>query len=129
GCRLGRVRAVHHRLQHARRVARRPPLASAVPGSADHVLRARAAAAALLLHRLAFRAAGEGDDDRYQYAVGLVARLPPPAPRELRVAPRAAAADAGDQLALRPAHDRALHRVRAADRAGRAQERAAAGPG
>ena len=124
GRRLGRLRPVHHRVQHPGRAPRRPPCSPPISGGAHHVLRARAAAAAQLLHRLAFRAAGEGDDDRHQHAVGLVARILPRALRQPGIARRAAADDAVHQLALRPAADRAVRDLRGVDRArGRAAAR------
>ena len=53
---------------------------------------------------------------------GTVAVVLPRTLRELRLAARAAAADAVRELALRLAADRAVRRVRDADRAGRQQE-------
>src|SRR5262249_37965500 len=101
GGRGGPLRPLQHHLQHACGVARGPPVAPPVSGGAHHVLRTRAAAAAELSHRLAFRAAGEGDDHRHEYAVGALARLLPRALRQFRIAHRPAAADPVHQLALR----------------------------
>src|SRR5262249_42658328 len=70
GGRVGQLRALHHHLQHVCGAACGPTVAPPVSGGAHHVLRTRAAAAAELSHRLAFRAAGEGDDHRHEYAVG-----------------------------------------------------------
>ncbi len=126
GRRLGRFRALHHRLQHACGAPCRPSSAPPVSGGADDVLRTRAAIAAELSHRLAFRAPREGDAHRHEYAVGALALLLPRTLRQFRLAHRPAAADAFHQLALWTVADPPVRRVWRGDRTGRAQERNAA---
>ena len=79
--------------------------------------------------RRAFRPPGEGDGHRHQHAVEPVAGVLPRALRQHRLAPRAAAGHAVRQLALRPAADRAVLRVRGADLLHHFAERKAAGQG
>src|SRR5262249_56979563 len=106
-----RLRALHHPLQHACGAACRSPGTPPVPGGAYHVLRTRAPAAVELPHRRAFGAAGEGDDDRDEYTVGLVARILSRALRQLHIAHRAAAAHAFHQLARRAVAHAAVGRL------------------
>ena len=121
--RLGRFRAVHHRLRRAGRAARRPARAPPPAGRADQLFRARAAASALLSRRHAFGPADEGDAHRHRRAVGAVAVVLPRALRGLRLAVRAAAAVAVHQLAARdPAADACAWSSRA-DRARHPQDR------
>ena len=111
-CRLGRLRAFHHRLRHADRSLRRPPRASPPPRRADRLFRARAAASAHLSRQHPFRPADEGDAAGHRRTVGAVGRVLPRSPLVVHLAARPAADLALYQLAARFAADRAVRRFR-----------------
>ena len=68
--RLGRLRAVHHRMQRAGRAACRPARAPPQAGRAHDVFRAPAAASALVPRRHPFGPAAESDAHRRRRALG-----------------------------------------------------------
>ena len=118
--RLGRVRAVHHRRRHGDRLVRRPAGAPAPQPGAGGLFRARAAAAAGLSHRRAFRPADEDHAVGHRHAVVAVGLVLPRAFRRLRLHRALAAGDARAELAAGAAADRAVRRLHRADRAGHA---------
>ena len=94
----------------AGRLVRRPARAPAPQHGAGGLFRARAAIAARLSCRRAFRPADESHAHRHRHAVVAVAVVLPRAFRRLRLHRRAAAGVAGAELAAGLAADRAVRR-------------------